>query len=139
MIETAAAYLETPCLTSTPGTGGGGSSASLRVSSVGGGAATAAVWFGPMDLVLGLPLPLDLGLPGGGGRDDGAGDILFSFSSWCTGDLRTLRSRGAEADGDVDAAATTDAGVEGLFAALRTAGGSTMAFWAVEARPLVIG
>lgn len=124
-------------MTSTPGTGGGGSSASLRASSVGGGGTTAAVWAGPMDLVLGLPLPLDLGLPGGGGRDDGAGDILFSFSSWCTGDLRTLRSRGAEADGDVDATATT--GVEGLFAALRTAGDSTTAFWAVEARPLVIG
>jgi len=126
-------------LTSTPGTGGGGSSASLRASSVDEGSATAAVWVGPMDLVLGLPLPLDLGLPGGGGRDDGAGDILFSFSSWCTGDLRTLRSRGAEADGDVDAVATTDAGVEGLFAALKTAGGSTTAFWVVEARPLVIG
>lgn len=139
MEETSVVYLETPCLTSTPGTGGGGNSASLRASSVGGGGATAAVWVGPMDLVLGLPLPLDLGLPGGGGRDDGAGDILFSFSSWCTGDLRTLRSRGAEADGDVDAAATTVAGVEGLFAALRTAGGSTTAFWAVEARPLVIG
>lgn len=124
-------------MTSTPGTGGGGSSASLRASSVGGVGVTAAVWDGPMDLVLGLPLPLDRGLPGGGGRDDGAGDILFSFSSWCTGDLRTLRSRGAEADGDVDAAAIT--GVEGLFAALRTAGGSTTAFWAVEARPLVIG
>lgn len=93
-----------------------------------------------MDLVLGLPLPLDLGLLAGGGRDDGAGDILFSFSSWCTGDLRTLRSRGAKADGDVDAAvaATTDAGVAGLFAALRTAGGSTTAF-GVVARPLVIG
>lgn len=123
-------------MTSTPGTGGGGSSASLRASSVDGGCATAAAWTGPMDLVLGLPLPLDLGLPGGGGRD-GAGDILFSFSSWCTGDLRTLRSRGAEADGDVDADATT--GVEDLFAALRTAGGSTTAFWAVEVRPLVIG
>lgn len=105
---------------------------------MGGGGATAAAWVGPMDLVLGLPLPLDLGLPGGG-RDDGAGDILFSFSSWCTGDLRMLRSRGAEADGDVDAAATIDAGVEGLFAALKTAGGSTTAFWAAEARPLVIG
>jgi len=92
-----------------------------------------------MDLVLGLPLPRDLGLPGGGGRDDGAGDILFSFSSWCTGDLRTLRSSGAEAEGDVDAAATTEAGVDGLFAALRTAGGSTTAFCVVEARPLVIG
>lgn len=39
------------------------------------------VGVGPMELVLGLPLLLDLGLPGGGGRDDGAGDILFSFSS----------------------------------------------------------
>lgn len=34
-----------------------------------------------MDLALGLPLPLDLGLPGGGGREEGAGDTLFSFSS----------------------------------------------------------
>lgn len=41
----------------------------------------AAVCVGPMELVLGLPLLLDLGLPSGGGRDDGAGDILFSFSS----------------------------------------------------------
>lgn len=93
-----------------------------------------------MDLVLGLPLPRDLGLPGGGGRDDGAGDILFSFSSWCTGDRRTLRSSGADAEGDVDAAvATTDDGVDGLFAVLSTAGGSTTAFCVVEARPLVIG
>ena len=76
-------YLETPCFTRTPGTGGGGSSASLRASSVGGGGATvpAAVGVEPIDLALGLPLPLDLGLPGGGGREEGAGDTLFSFSS----------------------------------------------------------
>lgn len=91
-----------------------------------------------MDLALGLPLPLDLGLPGGGGREDGAGDTLFSFSSWCAGDFRTLRSSGAEPGGDVDDA-TTDAGVVGLFAARRTGGGSTTVFGAVVARPLVIG
>lgn len=127
-------------MTRTPGTGGGGSSASLRASSVGGGGATVPVAIGaePIDLALGLPLPLDRGLPGGGGREDGAGDTLFSFSSWCAGDFRTLRSRGAEPGGDVDDA-TTDAGVVGLFAARRTGGGSTTVFCAVVARPLVIG
>lgn len=76
-------YLETPCFTRTLGTGGGGSSANLRASSVGGGGTTVAVTVGvePIDLALGLPLPLDLGLPGGGGREEGAGDTLFSFSS----------------------------------------------------------
>lgn len=76
-------HLDTPCFTSTPGTGGGGKSVNLKGISVAGDGATAltAVGVGPMELVLGLPLLRDLGLPGGGGRDDGAGDILFSFSS----------------------------------------------------------
>lgn len=98
----------------------------------------AAAGVEPIDLALGLPLPLDLGLPGGGGREEGAGDTLFSFSSWCAGDFLTLRSRGAEPDGDVDDA-TMDAGVVGLFAARRTGGDSTALFCAVVARPLVIG
>lgn len=36
-------------------------------------------------------------------------------------------------------AVTTDAGVEGLFAAFRTAGGSIVAFCVAGGRPLVTG
>lgn len=92
-----------------------------------------------MVLDLGLLLPLDLGLPGGGGNDEGAGETLFSFSSWWIGERLTLRSSGAEAgaEGDVEVEPIED-GVDGLFAALSTEGASVTVFWVVE-MPLVIG
>lgn len=126
-------HRETPCLTSTPGAGGGGSSASLRASSVG------ATEFGPLgnDLILGLPLPLERGLPGGGRL--GAGETTrFSFSSACTGDLRMLRSSGIDAMefGEVGAAGIDkETGVAGLLANLRTCDES----FVLLVRPRVIG
>ena len=89
-------YLETPCLTRTPGTAGGGSSASRKANSVGGvGAASlsGACAVGS-DLVRGLALPLDRGLPGGGGSDDASGDIRFSFSWSCNADFSSQIKHG---------------------------------------------
>ena len=75
-------YLETPCLTRTLGTcGGGGNSASLSANSVGGvGGMRSTAWAVGRDLVRGLALPRDRGLLGGGGSDDGSGETRFSFS-----------------------------------------------------------